>query len=391
MFDFGHITSLQAALLIASVALTLLSMIALLMRLLPLRRHLKRTTAPEKIEGAAPSAAVVVFARDDAEALADLLAGVLNQNYAPGYEVIVVNDGDSAEVRDTVQQLMQVHRNLYFTNAPDGARNLSRKKLALTLGIKAAKSDVVVLTTSSARLRSDKWLAGMMQHFDESGAVEIVIGYAAAPAYDDNASGARARSFDSVADSLGWVGPAVSARTWRGIEHNLAYRRDVFFDNKGFSKHLNLRDGDDDIFISEIATRDNVAMELSPDTMVEVPGDNMPRTFRERLSRRRFTKKFIRHRPRVVGTVCAAAYTLAPLPLVVAICFGNLSPMFWAFFVAIIVGWYCAGLLWNPAVKALGGRRLRFSTPLLAFTRPVRIAVRTLRTSLHHAKRYTWE
>ena len=51
----------------------------------------------------------------------------------------MVNEGESAAVTDVVSTMQLTHRNLYLTCTPDGVRNLSRKKLAITLGIKATR------------------------------------------------------------------------------------------------------------------------------------------------------------------------------------------------------------------------------------------------------------
>lgn len=385
---FGELNSVQLSLMIASVGLLIVAAIAILWRTLPLR---KKASTDAASGTALSDASVIVFAHDDYNALADLLPQILLQDYPGEFEVIVVNDGDSPEVRDVVSGLMNSHRNLYYTSAPDGARNLSRKKLALTLGVKAAKYPVVVNTTSSAQITSDRWLQSIMRHFEPDGAVDVVIGFAAAPPYDDRAFGSRARSFDSTVDALGWVAPALTGHPWRGSEHNLAYRRDLFFRNKGFSRHLNLRDGDDDIFVSEIAAGFNTVVELSDESVVSVPGDNTPRTFKERMARRRFTKRFIPTHPAIAGTVATIAYFLAPLPLAASLFFGELSPFGWCLFIAIGLAWYFTGWLWNPALRTLRGRRLRFSTPLWAWSRPFRVSGRTVRSVFSRSKRYTWE
>lgn len=386
-----EISDVQLSLLISATALTLIAAIAILFRIVPLRRHFKHCNNVADDRSDLPRAAVIIFARDDYDSLAELLPQVLNQRYEPGFEVIVVNDGDSIEVREVVEQFMFAHKNLYFTAAPDGARNLSRKKLALTLGIKAAKSPVVVHTTSSARIPSADWLKNIMKHFRPEGNVDVVIGYACAPAYDDTSFGARARSFDSVAHDLGWVAPAAAGKAWSGTESNLAYRRDIFFENKGFSRHLNLRDGDDDIFVSEISHRGNTVLELCNDAFVEVPGANSSRALNDRIGRRRFTKRFISSRPRLAGMISAAAYSLAPIPWVASLFFGTFDLLGWIYFGIIALLWYSVGLLWNPAVRILRGRKLLLSTPMLAFTRPVRILHRTAASMLRKNKRYTWE
>ena len=53
------------------------------------------------------------------------------------------------------------------------------------------------------------------------------------------------------------------------VGRNLAYRRSFFFENRGFSKHLTIPFGDDDLFVNDNATANNVAVELSPDSFME--------------------------------------------------------------------------------------------------------------------------
>lgn len=386
------ITALQLGLLIASAGLTVVALIAVLIRVIPLRRHaLKAKSRHSADRNSLSSAAVIVYTRDDHESLAEMLPQVLNQNYPSGYEVIVVNDGEAPLVHDLVAHLMLTYPNLYYTSAPDGARNLSRKKLALTLGIKAAKAPVVVHTTSSARIGSADWLYSIMRHFEPDGNVDVVIGYAAAPPRDDRSFGAMARAFDSSVHDLGWIAPACSGHPWRANENNLAYRRDVFFRNKGFSRHLNLRDGDDDIFVSEIARGFNTVVELSPESYVEVPGANCRRPFTNRINRHRFTGRFIPRRPRIAGTLATISYFLAPLPLIAVPIIGNMDAVAWIYWSVAFVCWFAAGLTWNVALTLLRCRKLNLSTPFLALTRPLRISCRTLKSMISHSKRYTWE
>ncbi|MDE6287113.1 MAG: hypothetical protein K2L99_08995, partial [Muribaculaceae bacterium] len=327
-----------------------------------------------------------------AEAREALLVSVLSQDYpAPG-EVVVVNEGDSTEIRDLVTRLQITYPNLYLTFTPDGAHSLSRKKLALTLGIKAARYDTVVHTAVGARIRSDKWLRSMMRHFARGGEVEVVIGYAAAMPDDDTAGGARCRAFDATMDAARWFGAAVAGQPFRASEYNVAYRREAFFRNKGFSRSLNLHFGDDDIFISEIAHEGNTAVELSDNSIVGVISPDYSRASRQASLRRVFTEGHIGRRPRVWRTVAAACVPASFAALVAAVCLdaGN------AFVIALAVGILAllAGTItvtWRSAMWALNLRVLGSSIFPLALTYIMRRAVLRLRARFGHHKRYTWD
>jgi hypothetical protein len=48
----------------------------------------------------------------------------------------------------------------------------------------------------------------------------------------------------------------------------MAFRKDLFFEHKGFSSVLNIEDGEDNVFINRIATKENTAVIVSSDSMV---------------------------------------------------------------------------------------------------------------------------
>ena len=92
-----------------------------------------------------PPLSVVICARNESENLRRNLPTILKQDY-PDFEVIVINDGSTDESEDLLSALEEEYPNLYHSFTPDSARYISRKKLALTLGIKASKHDWLVFT-----------------------------------------------------------------------------------------------------------------------------------------------------------------------------------------------------------------------------------------------------
>ena len=385
-------SSEQLILIAMSLIFTLVALVIFIRRVWPLKsrtsaEYLATQTAPDKMF----PAAIIVYSKDEAGDLAQLIPMLMQQKYEPGFEVIVVNEGNSPSVREVISDFQLHHPNLYLTGTPDGARSLSRKKLAITLGIKATRKPVVVLTTAEARPVSDLWLYSMMRNFDPDGAVEVVLGYATAPDDESNSMVANGRWYDIVSESARWLSPAILGHPWRGSEHNLAYRTELFFRNKGFSRHLNLRHGDDDIFVSEIAKNYNTAVELSPESRIVVPGSSSHRAVRDSSRRRAFTERFISRRPRVLGALASLCYMLAPLAALAvgAVDFTNWGG--WLMTVLLLGVWYASGLVWVWAVRALNAHNMYLSLPLMAATKPLRQSVRALRALLNHGKRYTWE
>ena len=55
---------------------------------------------------------------------------------------------------------------------------------------------------------------------------------------------------------------------FRSVGTNLAYRKQLFFEKKGFRK-LNLQFGEDDLFVNEFANKTNTKIEISQDAITQ--------------------------------------------------------------------------------------------------------------------------
>ena len=333
-------------------------------------------------------ASIIIYSQGEADRLESLLPSVLGQDYDGPFEVIVVNEGDSPDVRNVISALQMSNRNLYLTFTPDGARSLSRKKLALTLGIKAARYPVVVQTTTDAVISSDQWLTKILRHFNNR-EVGIVLGYAA-PSSDITVS--RRCSFDYTNDSVAWLSPAINHRPFRGSELNLAYRRELFFANKGFSRSLNLHFGDDDIFISEIANKTNTVVELSPDSVIKFTSYNMASTLHDAAIRHIFTSRFIRRKPVAWLSTGEMMLWLSLLAAAAAVALDylNLTTII-AAFIIIAVTMIFVALTWRKATSALDMRVVSFSAPWFVLAQPLRRIALTIYAKMSKQKKYTWD
>jgi hypothetical protein len=45
-----------------------------------------------------------------------------------------------------------------------------------------------------------------------------------------------------------------------GVGRNMAYRKELFFNNSGFNSHMRLKSGDDDLFINKVADNKNTSI-----------------------------------------------------------------------------------------------------------------------------------
>ncbi len=212
-----------------------------------------------------PPLSVVICARDESENLRKHLPAILEQDY-PNFEVIVINDGSTDETETVLCALEEKYQHLYHSFTPEGSRYLSRKKLALTLGIKASKYDWLVFTEARCQPTSNQWLRLMARNFTSR--TEVVLGYSG---YERGKGWLCKRiAFDSLFTSITYLGWALAGKPYMGFGRNMAYRKKLFFNKKGFASHLNLQRGDDDLFINEVANGNNTRVETDANAVMRM-------------------------------------------------------------------------------------------------------------------------
>lgn len=204
---------------------------------------------------------VIICARNEALNLERNLPLVLNQDY-PEFEVIVVDDCSEDNTEIILKDLEKKYSRLRVTNIKKDAKFTHGKKLALTIGIKAASHEWLLLTDADCSPGSEKWISGMQKNFSKG--TSIVLGYGA---YRKEKSLINNYiRFDTFFIALQYFGFAMAGRPYMGIGRNLAYRKSLFFENKGFASHRKLASGDDDLFINQVASPENTKVEFSTGT-----------------------------------------------------------------------------------------------------------------------------
>lgn len=338
------------------------------------------------VERQIPALSVIVYCKDSARALERMLPDILGQNLDVPFEVIVATDGRSEHAEDVVTLLAAQHKNLRMTYVPDEAHALSRKKLAVTLGIKAARYDYVVLTDANAQIMSYDWLKLIGRHFAEG--KDVVIG-SSFPAGERRPGGMN--GFNMLADKVTYLSSAIGGRAYRGTECNLAFRRQLFFDNNGFTDSVGLHHGIDDIFLSHIAGDGNYAVELSGQTQTGIDVAAFGGSYNTERVRHEFTGRKLSHCARRLmgagslmmwvwlGMTVASGVML--MPNVLPLCALLIAGILWIVLTAVA---------WNRAAKALHVPVKGWLMPLYMFARPVTTIYMRLKGCRHRSANYTW-
>lgn len=227
------------------------------------RENRRQLNASSEVSNEAkPGVSVIVCSHDNAEALSANLPHLFAQDY-PEFQVIVVNSASTDNTEDVLQQF-ESQPGFYHTFVPLGIRNLSSRKMAMTIGIKAAKYEYVVFIDPLGIPAGNHWLSSMMSQMGNQ--TEIVLGYA----YNRTSKGFLNAlvAYDVFFSMIQYLGMAQKRHPFRAHPSNMAFRKELFFTQKAFSSHLSLQSGADDLLIRELATPTNVRVALKPESFV---------------------------------------------------------------------------------------------------------------------------
>ncbi|MBP1617282.1 MAG: hypothetical protein H6Q14_1109 [Bacteroidetes bacterium] len=235
----------------------------------PLRFRRKQAAMESLSKGASPlplpSVSVLIVSSNAAHHLQRCLPLILEQDY-PNFEVIVVNDGSTDETEDIVNRLHSQYSNLYGTYLPKTSDNIfGRKKLAMTIGAKAAKNDVILSTEAFCEPVSSKWIATMVRQI--SSEKPIVAGHCY---FSDKPRSFASRliAFDNLMYALQYMSMIIKQKPFSATFRNLAILKKVFFEHKGFASVLNHQHGEE-LFLNQILSGENTTLCLHPDSFVK--------------------------------------------------------------------------------------------------------------------------
>ncbi|NBO59104.1 MAG: glycosyltransferase, partial [Chitinophagia bacterium] len=199
---------------------------------------------------------VIICARDEADEIEANLPGILAQSYKSTHEIVIVNDNSQDDTKYLLDGLYKDFKQLHIIELKQEAVHIPGKKFPLSVGIKSAKHELLLLTDADCIPSSENWIKKMQNGFSDG--IEIVLGYGAYK----KAKGLlnKVIRFDTFHTALQYLSFALAGQPYMGVGRNLAYKRQVFFRQKGFASHHHLPGGDDDLFINAVANRGNTAV-----------------------------------------------------------------------------------------------------------------------------------
>lgn len=207
-----------------------------------------------------PRISILITAHDNALELDNHLPTLLSQDYPGIFEVIVVAEKGDGSTEDVLKRYLN-NRKLYYTFIPDSSRYMSRKKLMITLGVKAARYEWILLTEASSTPLSDTWLKTFAKNMTDD--TNLVLGYSnyakEVPAY---------YRFEQLRNACYCLNKAKGGIAYRTNSNNVAFKKEEFINKGGYRGNLQFLRGEYDFLVNKYAKREQTAVETDINSWV---------------------------------------------------------------------------------------------------------------------------
>lgn len=207
-----------------------------------------------------PRISILITAHDNALELDYHLPTLLSQDYPGIFEVIVVAEKGDGSTEDVLKRYLN-NRKLYYTFIPDSSRYMSRKKLMITLGVKAARYEWILLTEASSTPLSDTWLKTFAKNMTDD--TNLVLGYSnyakEVPAY---------YRFEQLRNACYCLNKAKGGIAYRTNSNNVAFKKEEFINKGGYRGNLQFLRGEYDFLVNKYAKREQTAVETDINSWV---------------------------------------------------------------------------------------------------------------------------
>ena len=217
-----------------------------------------------------PSISILLTPTDNAEVVSENLSLYLNQDYPSDFQVIVVAPEKDKETEDVLKQ--HTNERLYFTFIPDSSRYMSKKKLAITLGVKAAKYNWIAMADIFCKPSSENWLKTLADGISEK--TDLIVG---STQYDEGTTDFK--KFERFLTAQYLLREYAFKTPYRCEDNALMFKKDMFLNNEGFRGNLKYIRGEFDFIVNKYALKGNLTyIDNEEGTLIEpAPTDKMYR------------------------------------------------------------------------------------------------------------------
>lgn len=217
----------------------------------------------EEIISKLPPVSIIIAARNESDNLFNNLPYILEQDY-PEFEVIVVNHQSIDESYHILNAYKMKYPHLKVVEIEQSRHIRVGKKLPITLGVKSAKYEHLLLTDADCKPDSSKWILQMATSFVYQ--KDLILGFS--PYNFQNSFLNKIIRFDTIFIAINYLSFALAKVPYMGVGRNIGYTKSLFKSVNGFKSHYAISSGDDDLFVQEVSSKADVEIVIHEDSFV---------------------------------------------------------------------------------------------------------------------------
>lgn len=306
---------------------------------------------------------ILIAARNEEDKIFKTISDILAQDY-PSHlvELIVVDDHSTDSTSEIVLSFADKGVKLVVLNESKPLN--SYKKKAITEAIKLSEAELIITTDADCRMSPD-WLKTIIG-FYEAGNYKLI----SSPVlyFEEKSTFEKMQSLEFlflVGLGAAGVGNKMPS-TCNGA--NLAYRREVFYELKGFQGIDQLASGDDELFLHKVASvyPDGIGFCKARGAMVYTHAKSSLSEFIQQ--RKRWASKSTKYKNKAVVFIGVLVWVFNLLIVLTSI-LGFFNPFYWYLCLGIISIKFVAELFFQIVLCRFANRiKLLWLLPLLTIT-----------------------
>ncbi len=309
-----------------------------------------------------PPISIIICAKNETDNLNKYLEKILTQSYS-NFEVVVVNDGSVDGTSILLQNFKIRFPHLNIVEIDTTLQYLGNKKNAITKGVHAAKNEHLLFTDADCMPNSQHWISEMIAHFTDG--KEIVLGYGAYQKINRSFLNKLIR-YETLMTAIQYFSYAKTGTPYMGVGRNIAYKKELFIKANGLKSHTDIKSGDDDLFINQVANAQNTAICYSENGFtVSAPKTNFKHWINQK---RRHITTAVYYKPihkflLSLYYFSQISFWLLTIILLAFSLFGRIE--FWNVFTFIVMRLFIQYIIIGKAAQKLNEKDLIFWFPLL--------------------------
>lgn len=226
-----------------------------------------------------PDVSIVISAFNELENLRELIPLLEKQEY-PKFEIVIADDRSYDGTYDFLLNNEGGFSKVIFSRIESTPSHFTGKKYAMTVAIKKSSHDIILTTDADCRPVSNQWLKQMVTQLTADKSVVLGV----SPYYQYKGLLNAFIRYETFQTAVQYLSFTLAKVPFMGVGRNLMFRKDLFWKTNGYVRHADLLSGDDDLFINEATTRDNVAIVVDKETHIY---SDPKRTFSEWVTQKK--------------------------------------------------------------------------------------------------------